>query len=308
VPRTGIDVVRLVVVKSNTVAVSQLFHVNRSDWWLQPSGPDVTAVLEAGDVVFLPDLRFVLEESEAVLLTPSILGRSKNASFDPSTGNVSGTTAAGRDAAVLRSLLQRFSDAALALVRDLCPSYGPNIERQRASFRPAEIVGRATSWRKDDTRLHIDSFPATPSGGRRIIRVFTNVNPGGRARSWRIGGDFEAVARRFAPDLRFPFRGSAELLRLLRITKTRRSAYDALMLQLHDRMKADAEFQAGAPQRAVEFPSGSTWIAFTDQVSHAAMAGQHQLEQTLLLPVEAMGEPERSPLRVLERVTGRRLV
>ena len=29
-------------------------------------------------------------------------------------------------------------------------------------------------------------------------------------------------------------------------------------------------------------------MAFTDQVSHAAMAGQYQLEQTFLLPVGAM--------------------
>jgi len=56
----------------------------------------------------------------------------------------------------------------------------------------------------------------------------------------------------------------------------------------------------------VDFPAGSTWIAFTDQVSHAATAGQYQLEQTFLLPVDAMADPERSPLRVLERIMGRR--
>jgi hypothetical protein len=49
-------------------------------------------------------------------------------------------------------------------------------------------------------------------------------------------------------------------------------------------------------------------MAFTDQVSHAAMAGQYQLEQTFLLPVDAMRAPEGSPLRVLERLMGRRLV
>ena len=88
---------------------------------------------------------------------------------------------------------------------------------------------------------------------------------------------------------------------------SKRSAYDALMLQLHDRMKEDALYQQSAPQQSFEFPAGSTWMAFTDQVSHAAMAGQYQLEQTFLLPVEAMREPERSPLRVLERIKGRRL-
>jgi hypothetical protein len=54
-------------------------------------------------------------------------------------------------------------------------------------------------------------------------------------------------------------------------------------------------------------PAGSTWLAFTDQVSHAATAGQHQLEQTFLVPVEAMLEPDRAPLRILERLKARRL-
>jgi hypothetical protein len=295
-------------VKSNTGPVSQLFHVDRSRWSHPSSASaDVTKVLEAGDVVCLPKLRFVVEAEETVLFTPAILGSSKNASFDPSTGRTSGTTASGAPAAALRCLMQRFSDAAAALVSEICPAYRAALERRRTSFRPVEIAGRATTWRKDDTRLHVDSFPATPSGGRRILRVFTNVNPDGRARTWRIGGDFEAVAERFAPGFRMPWPGSAHLLRLFRITRTRRSAYDALMLQLHDLMKADADFQAHTPQTSIEFSAGSTWMAFTDQVSHAAMAGQYQLEQTFLLPVAAMREPERSPLRVLEQIVGRGL-
>jgi hypothetical protein len=49
-------------------------------------------------------------------------------------------------------------------------------------------------------------------------------------------------------------------------------------------------------------------MAFTDAVSHAAMAGQYQLEQTFLLPVEAMGAPDKSPLRILEQLMGRPLI
>src|SRR5262249_30536023 len=162
-------------------------------------------------------------------------------------------------------------------------------------------------WRKDDTRLHVDSFPATPTGGRRILRVFTNVNPDGRARAWRVGDDFAAVARRFDAQLRVPLPGPGQLLGLLRVTNSPRTAYDALMLQLHDRMKGDEVFQRDSPQTAIDFPAGSTWLAFTDQVSHAATAGQYQLEQTFLLPVDAMVEPDRSPLRILERLKGRAL-
>jgi hypothetical protein len=153
----------------------------------------------------------------------------------------------------------------------------------------------------------VDSFPATPVQGRRILRLFTNVNPAGKPRTWRVGGEFEAIASRFAGVLSMPWPGSALALRALHVTKSRRSPYDALMLQLHDRMKEDEEFQKTAPQTTFDFPAGSTWLTFTDAVPHAAMAGQYQLEQTFLLPVPAMIDERRSPLRILERLKARRL-
>jgi hypothetical protein len=266
----------------------------------------LTVALEEGAVLFLPGLRFDVASEETSLFSPSIAA-AKNVSFDPSTARLGGSAIGSDSADELRRLLQRFSDQASTLVGGLLPGYRQALLRARTSFRPAEIAGRATSWRQDDTRLHIDSFPATPVQGKRILRVFTNVNPSGRPRSWRVGEDFEAVAERFAGDLRLPWPGSAILRRAVGLTKSRRSAYDTLMLQLHDRMKADTPYQRDAPQRSFDFPAGSTWMAFTDQVSHAAMAGQHQLEQTFLLPVEAMREPHRSPLRALERFKRRRL-
>ena len=290
--------------------MTRVLQISGVEWFEAPSTEAIsvaTPALEAGDVVYLPQLRVDVEANEALLFTPAILGSSKNASYDPASGRLGGTTATGRDAETLRGFIHRFSESAASLVGRLCPAYRDQIARGRASFRPAEIAGRQSTWRKDDTRLHVDSFPATPSGGRRILRVFSNVNPDGRARSWRLGGDFEAVARRFAPRLRVPLPGTGRLLALLRVTKSPRSPYDALMLQLHDCMKADDTFQKESPQSRVELPAGSTWLAFTDHVSHAATAGQYQLEQTFLLPVAAMAEPERSPLRVLERVMQRRL-
>jgi hypothetical protein len=268
-----------------------------------PTSTEATDDLEAGAVLFLPGLAFDVRLPERAFFSPSV-ATAKNVSFDPATGRVGGTAVNDQ---TLTSMLQRFSDSATALAAALFPAYRGKLQRGRASFRPAEIAGRPTTWRHDDTRLHIDSFPATPVQARRILRVFTNVNPDGRARSWRLGEPFDRVAARFVDRLRIPLPFNLELLRLTGITKTRRSAYDALMLQLHDQMKGDLDYQAKAEQMSVDFPAGSTWIAFTDCVSHAAMAGQYQLEQTLLLPVEAMRHPERSPLRVLERLKGRRL-
>lgn len=277
----------------------------------QPVSADGTAAattLESGDVLLLEEDGFDVSSSERLLFSPAIVGSAKNVGYDPATGWIGGTVVTGESRRTLADMLARFSGYADELVEQLLPSYHGRAERGRTSFRPVEIAGRRTSWRKDDTRLHIDSFPASPVRGRRILRVFANVNPEGRSRSWRIGGGFEAAARRFGPALRLPLPGSDLLLRWLRITKSRRSPYDVLMLQLHDSMKRDAAYQRDSPQTAVDFPAGATWIALTDQVSHAAMSGQYQLEQTFLLPVAAMLDERRSPLRILERLKGRALV
>ena len=97
------------------------------------------------------------------------------------------------------------------------------------------------------------------------------------------------------------------LLAALHETKGRRSEYDHLMLGLHDRAKADIDYQRNSPQQEVHFAPGTTWICYSDQVMHAAMAGQFMLEQTIHLPLSALYRPELSPLRVLERMAGRPL-
>jgi hypothetical protein len=288
--------------------VSQITTVGRTAWDAGDASPGLMPALERGDVLFLPALAFDVAASELRLFSPDLVGAAKNVSFDPRSGRLGGTSLDGADRACLRDLLARFSVTASTLVGHVLPAYRDRLEVGRTSFRPVEIAGRASSWRKDDTRLHVDSFPATPVRGKRILRVFSNVNPDARPRSWRLGEDFESVARRFGGLIRLPLPGSALLLRLLRVTKSRRSPFDALMLQLHDRMKADADYQAATPQLRVDFPAGSTWVAFTDQVSHAAMAGQYQLEQTFLVPLAAMLDEQRSPLRILERLMGRSLV
>ena len=94
----------------------------------------------------------------------------------------------------------------------------------------------------------------------------------------------------------------------LHITKSRRSAYDHYMLQLHDRVKADADYQREAPQRAVDFAPGTTWVVYSDQVMHAAMGGQFMMEQTFYLESPALKNPASAPVAVLQRLLGRPLL
>jgi hypothetical protein len=123
-----------------------------------------------------------------------------------------------------------------------------------------------------------------------------------------LGEPFEKMLDTFLPVVKKPIRGSSALLLALRITKSRRTHYDHIMLQLHDGMKGNLDYQRAAEQLEFGFPSHSTWIAFTDVVSHAAMSGQYLLEQTFYLPVAGMKNEKKSPLRILENRLGTRLV
>jgi hypothetical protein len=263
--------------------------------------------LEQGRVLFWPKLSFLVSESERQLLSPETVYRAKNVSYNPSTGEVGGTRLTGSELGQLRELLDRFGRATRHLLDQLLPAYRAGLRQGRTSLRPVEIAGRSTSWRKDDTRLHVDSFPSLPTQGNRILRVFSNINPEGKPRVWRVGESFDAVVQRFWPALRKPMLGSSLVRYLLRMTRLPRSVYDSYMLQLHDRMKESQQFQEGARQARLSFPAGSTWLVFTDQVPHAAMSGIHQLEQTYEVPVSSLRNIGQAPLRVLERLAGHHL-
>jgi hypothetical protein len=273
---------------------------------LSPGAQDsAIRTLEGGGVLILPQLPFPLAADEQRFLSPRWSdGRAKNISFDG--GKLKGARGSDEELAALGRMVARFAADASALVTTLFPRYAPHVRRARSSFRPQPAVGRAVSWRKDDSRLHVDAFPSRPNHGERILRVFCNVSPD-EDRVWRVGEPFEAVARRFLPRIRRQIPGEARWLSALHVTKGLRSPYDHLMLGLHDRAKADLDYQANCAQQVVRFAPGTTWLCFSDQLMHAAVSGQYMLEQTIDLPLAALYERERSPLAILERLSGRDL-
>lgn len=263
----------------------------------------LTAQLEQGGLLRLPQLPFVLEAAERALLTPTLLAPGKkNVSYDLARDRLAGVVADEAVQALMRGMVRRYALQSRALVNALFPHYRDHLIDGRASFRPAEIEGRVSSPKKDDTRLHVDAFPATPVQGQRLLRVFSNINPDGKPRHWRTGQPFETVAMRFGRQFDPAARLQRKLLQMLKITKSYRTAYDDLMLRTHDAMKLDPVYQKDVPGEHIHFAPGETWIVFTDSVSHAAHSGQFLMEQTFYLPADAMLDPAQSPLRILERL------
>uniref|UniRef100_A8GGD0 3-deoxy-D-manno-oct-2-ulosonic acid (Kdo) hydroxylase n=1 Tax=Serratia proteamaculans (strain 568) TaxID=399741 RepID=A8GGD0_SERP5 len=275
-----------------------------------PAALTATLALEQGKVLFLPELKFPLLADEIALLDPALVDiKRKNISYWPESQKLSGVAIAAQQPQV-QALLERYYQACRQLIAGLLPHYQQTLHSPVNSLRlhPVSAWRAASSWRKDDSRLHVDAFPSRPNQGERILRIFTNINPHGEHRQWRVGEPFPQLARRFIPRLpRYSPLGSW-LQHKVGITKRRRSHYDHLMLHLHDAMKADQNYQQQGPQLALDLPPGSSWICFSDQTPHAAMAGQFMLEQTFLLLVSAMKNPRQSPLKMLETLLRKPLI
>ena len=268
----------------------------------------VIAALEGGQVVVLPHLAFnLLPEEERFLSSNWSDKKAKNISLRPNAG-LRGATGSELDMLALRGMIERFADQSQQLISKILPSYVPNLTVANTSFRPFEVEARMSSYRKDDTRLHPDAFPSNPTQGTRLLRVFNNVNPNGKPRVWRVGEPFTQMANQFLPKTKALLPLQAWLMKTLHITKRTRTEYDHRMLQLHDLVKADMDYQKNSPQQSVNFMPGTTWIVYSDQVLHAAMSGQYMFEQTFHLPVSGLKNPETAPLRVLEKILKRSLL
>ncbi|MFZ4286569.1 Kdo hydroxylase family protein [Variovorax sp. HJSM1_2] len=287
-----------------------IVEVAGASWTGRSPQADWAEALEGGGVLYFPQMAFSLSPAEAALLRPEVR--------DPKSRNISqraqpdapvkGAVGTEAELATLSAMMLRYRTQANALIDQLFPNYTPHLRLEPTSFRPMQVESRTQSWRADDKRLHVDAFPSRPNRGERILRVFTNLNPAGVPRLWRVGEPFDVMAQRFLPQAK-PYRAwQAAWLRRLRITKSLRSEYDHMMLQLHDLLKQNLDYQRTADQMEMPFAAGSTWVCFSDQTLHAVYSGQFMMEQTYFMAPQYQTHPERSPLGVLTRLTGRPLL
>jgi hypothetical protein len=285
--------------------------------WSEAKAREICRELECGHIVFLPSSPMEIPaESRELLLgrKQSSSAYHKNIAYRPSEDRVTGLDQSeAQEAEKLRAILADYSKRSVEFLRSFLAPYAEKWKLEFASFRPIEEKGRAARLHARNDLLHFDSFPTRPTNGARILRFFTNINPV-QSRVWLTSQTFEAFgplmvkAGGLPASLHNPVvQGIQSLARVLRLRGKNNSPYDDLMHRCHNAMKEDASFQENAPQNRWEFPPNSSWMVYTDCVSHAVLSGQYALEQTLLIPQAALVEPQRSPLRILEALAGRRL-
>lgn len=285
--------------------------------WTQARAREVCRNLEAGHIIFLVRTPIALPGDDLELL----LGRKqsssayyKNIAYRPSEDRVTGLDSSEQqEAKELARILRDYSRKSIEFLSSFLSPYDGKWKVDYASFRPIEEQGRQARLHARNDLLHFDSFPTRPTNGARILRFFTNINPA-QNRVWSTSETFEAFGPRLVKasnllsSVKNPLvRGIRFVGRSLRIPGANRPAYDDLMHRCHNAMKEDVSFQTNTPKSHWEFPPLSSWMVFTDCVSHAVLSGQYALEQTLFVPHTALVEPQRSPLAILEALAGRSL-
>lgn len=285
---------------------------------LAARGRSLCAQLEAGNILFFSKPPFSIPEDDRDFLlgrTQTSSALHKNIAYRPTEDRITGLAKSEeREAARLRLILKNYSQSASKFLAELLVPYAGKSKLDFASFRPLEERGRPARLHARNDLPHFDAFPTRPTNGDRILRFFSNINPS-QSRVWNTSQTFEAIGPDFAKIVGLPgprsanpvARGLRGLASALRLPGSRRSPYDDFMHRCHNAMKEDARFRESCPKQRWEFPPNSSWIVFTDGVSHAVLEGQYALEQTFIISRSAMVEPRRSPIAILERLAGHSL-
>lgn len=311
----------------------ELVRISKDELETQANSADLAAVseqarqwcarLESGDILFFPETPIKIAADDLAFL----LGQQqqetrlhKNIAYKPAKNEVTGlddsTGAPARTRLI--EIMAHYSESVVSFLTRFLSPYGAQWKLDYASFRPQEEENRDLPLRRRNDLLHTDAFPTRPTQGSRILRFFNNINPT-QTRNWMTTETFAELARKFAPgEIALP-RQKTALDRGLRtlassaglskaVPALQRSAYDDFMMRFHNFLKENEQFQRDCVKEYWEFPPGSSWMVYTDTVSHAVLSGQYALEQTLLVAPEAMVRPEIAPLGVLEQMAGARLV
>ena len=273
---------------------------------------NLPARLERGELIYYPVCAFpVAAGDDGLFLCQQRLANRahKNVSYDPQTGRAAGfLRQSAEQAERLRRLLASFSEHVTSWLSVTLPRYAKGWQLDRVSFRPEEEATRRLRLSARNDLLHVDAFPSRPTNGKRLLRVFVNINLSD-ARVWMTSDPFPVLFERYAKEAGLPGhyreRWGKRLLqglgRLLRPGRPRRSTYDSFMLRFHDFLKRNDTFQEQCVKRIWSFPPGSAWMCFTDTVSHAVLRGRYALEHSYFVALEDMAVPEESPAAIVAR-------
>jgi hypothetical protein len=278
--------------------------------------------MERSEVVFFERCPVELpSERDLDFLRSGLAGalKTKNVSYHPESDSVPKFDASPEIKARVESILRTHGKRVESFLRRHVPDFAPGWSLGTTSFRPIEEHGRDLKPRSSNELVHVDAGAYGATDGARILRFFVNVHPE-RDRVWGTKGSFKELMEKHAA-LWSAARGRGEHMRLTKTPIDRvysgvvgtlsrvyplarvidSSPYDRSMRRIHNFMKEDPGFRGDdSDYKEIHFPPMSSWMVFTDGISHSVLTGQYAFVTTALIPLANCRIPELSPYRILE--------
>jgi hypothetical protein len=244
----------------------------------------------------------------------------KNISYHPESDSIPRFEAEPAVRDRIEPILRTHGQRVEAFLRRATPDYVPGWTLGTTSFRSIEEQGRKLKPRSSNELVHIDAGAYGATNGARILRFFVNIHPT-RDRIWGTKGGFGALLARHRElidaakggrDRVALEKGALDRLYSGMVTALSKvyplfqvidsSPYDRSMRRIHNYMKENPAFR-DSPEgyQEIHFPPLSSWMVFTDGISHSVLSGQHALVTTVLIPLENARNPALAPFNVLAR-------
>jgi 3-deoxy-D-manno-oct-2-ulosonic acid (Kdo) hydroxylase len=267
--------------------------------------------LEQGEIVCFPKCPFALPNQTEMqfLLEQRVLGSAGNhIVYDPVSSEVHHAASADRAAtAQLAEILKAHTRRATAWLAELLPRYAKAWQVGSSTLRPEEEATRRLRFSQREDLLHVDPFPEGGSRGRRLLRLFVNLNPV-EPRVWATSEGLGRLLERFGETVGLPAHEQSSwtwqvrqgVMQLLDSRQRGRTATDDFRLRLATFLKANDHFQEKGPKRFWHFAQGSAWLVMTDGLSHAVLRGRHASEMSFFIEPSTLACPELEPSRVIE--------
>ena len=255
--------------------------------------------LETGDILYFSNIPFGLpgEHWDFLLGQRQAAGAlHKNISYRPIQDRLNGVDQ--KDPAArqqMHDIMQSYSQRAVAFMASFLPRYATDMEnrlRQFSAHSGAWAKGLAAFTQRSDPRRQL----SVAALERRSLAAGVQQHPSGAATG--VGDfpiPFESLARHATlREVGLPQRpessstGSASIGLCALSGNWPPCRESSALRSIHVAFSSLPEGEAARIPGALakrkdrwEFPSGSSWIVFTDTSSHACLSGQYALEQTL---------------------------
>lgn len=267
--------------------------------------------LERGEIVYFSSCPVALPENaqRQFLLEQRVSGSARHILYDPQSTEVHHL--AGNEPAQQTKLADFFGAyqrQATDWLGGILPRYARAWEASSLTLRPEEEATRRLRFSQREDLLHIDPFPDGASRGRRLLRLFVNLNPT-ESRVWATSDGLARLLERFGAEVGTPVQEHPSwawqvrqgVLGLLDARQRGRSIADEFVARLDAYLKANDHFQERGPKRFWHFAPGSAWLVMTDSLSHAVLRGRHALEMSLFIDPATLALPELAPSRIVEK-------